>query len=72
MDAVKKVLKEAGFFGDNEFKGLEDEVSAALNMKVKITYKGEDKGGTMTVNYKNLDEFDALMKRLGLEVDFSG
>jgi len=67
--AANAVLKEAGFFGDNEFKGLEDEVSAALNMKVKITYKGEDKGGTMTVNYKSLDEFDALMRRMGLEID---
>ncbi|MEO8530787.1 MAG: ParB/RepB/Spo0J family partition protein [Deltaproteobacteria bacterium] len=64
-----KVLKEAGFDPDAEFRDLEQEVSAALNMKVKISFKGEDKGGSITVSYKSLDEFDALMRRMGLEVD---
>jgi ParB family chromosome partitioning protein len=47
---------------DADTKVLEDDLSAALGLKVQIDHAG--KGGTLTVSYKSLDDLDGLCQLL--------
>lgn len=47
---------------DADTKVLEDDLSAALGLKVQIAHVG--KGGTMTIAYKSLDDLDGLCQLL--------
>lgn len=50
---------------DADSKALENDLSAALGMKVSLTHKAGSEGGQMTVNYKSLDQLDELCRLLG-------
>lgn len=43
---------------------LEGELSAALGMKVAIDHKPNTEGGKVSINYKNLDQLDDLLRAL--------
>jgi ParB family chromosome partitioning protein len=55
---------------DADTKALESSVSNAIGMNVEIDHRGE-KGGTVTIHYKNLEQLDEVMRRLNtfVEVD---
>lgn len=43
---------------------IEGELSAALGMKVAIDHKPDTEGGKVSINYKNLDQLDDLLRAL--------
>lgn len=43
---------------------IENELSAALRMKVTIDHKEGEEGGKMTISYKSLDQLDDLLRAL--------
>ena len=45
---------------------LERSVSDLLGLKVNIEFRGENVGGRVIVHYRNLDQLDEIIKRLGL------
>jgi ParB family chromosome partitioning protein len=48
---------------DADTKALEQSVTSALGLKVEIAHEGE-KGGTVRILYKNLDQLDDICRRL--------
>ena len=51
---------------DADTKALEQDVAAALGMKVTIAHPPGADGGVMTINYQNLDQLDELCRRLSV------
>jgi ParB family chromosome partitioning protein len=49
--------------GDADVRALERDLAATLGLEVKLTVKG--KGGELTLRYKDLDQLDALLAKLG-------
>jgi len=49
---------------DADTAQIEGELSAALGMKVTIDHAAETEGGRLTVNYRNLDQLDDLLRAL--------
>jgi len=66
--APKKASKPAA--KDTDTKSIEQSVSNALGMTVKIEHKG-DRGGEVRIAYKSLEQLDEIMQRLStfVEVD---
>jgi ParB family chromosome partitioning protein len=50
---------------DADTKALEGDLSASMGMKVEISHKPGQEAGSVTINYKNLEELDALCQILG-------
>lgn len=50
---------------DADTIALEQELSAALNMKVEIAHKNGRESGSMTIRYPDLDALDDLCRKLG-------
>lgn len=55
---------------DADTKALETSISNSLGMNVKIEHQGE-RGGTVKIRYRNLEQLDEIMRRLNtfVEVD---
>ena len=55
---------------DADTKALETSISNSLGMNVKIEHQGE-RGGTVKIHYRNLEQLDEIMRRLNtfVEVD---
>lgn len=51
---------------DADTKALENDLSAGLRMKVLLNHKPGDENGQMTIQYKTLDDLDALCRKLSL------
>lgn len=51
---------------DADTKALEQDVAAALGMKVGIDHPAGAEGGVMTIRYKDLDQLDELCRRLSV------
>lgn len=49
---------------DADSKALENDLSAALGMKVSLAHKAGSEGGQLTVTYKSLDQLDELCRLL--------
>jgi ParB family chromosome partitioning protein len=62
MDAQQKKIRAAEKNADT--RALEKRVSDALGLKVTIDHKASG-GGTLHVKYKDLDQLDAVLKKLG-------
>jgi len=45
---------------DADTRAIESDISANLNMGVRIDYRGIDEGGTMTISFRTLEELDML------------
>lgn len=54
---------------DADTKQIERDLSAALGMKVSIDHKSNGEAGTLTVNYKNLEQLDEVCRRLSATID---
>ena len=50
---------------DSDTKALEQDISAALGMKVALAHKPGTEAGQMTIKYKSLDQLDELCRLLG-------
>jgi ParB family chromosome partitioning protein len=61
----KKKPRSEGGGKDADTRALEGEISAALGMKVTIEHQGGDKGGTLSISFKSLEELDDLCAKLG-------
>ena len=48
---------------DADTKALEKAVAEAIGLKVEIVHKG-DKGGSMLISYKTLDQLEDICRRL--------
>jgi len=60
----KSPVKSKKFEKDADTRALENDLSAALGMKVLIDYDGGGKG-RITVEYRSMEQLDALCKALG-------
>ena len=49
---------------DSDTRALEGDISAALGLKVRIGFKGENKGGDVKISYKTLEQLDEICRRL--------
>lgn len=49
---------------DADTKALERDLGQALGLKVSISFKGEDKGGSVEIAYKTLEQLDGLIAKL--------
>ena len=49
---------------DADTAQIEAELSAALGMKVSIDHSAGSEGGRLSVNYRNLDQLDDLLRAL--------
>ncbi len=50
---------------DADTKALQDDLSAALSMKVDLNHKPGAESGQITIHYRSLDELDHLCSKLG-------
>lgn len=63
---VRELRREAkGHTGtkDADTRALEKRLSDALGLEVSVDHRGE--GGTLRIRYRDLDQLDAVLKRLG-------
>jgi len=60
---AKKSTAGGSYRDDPNTKAVEDSISNALGLKVKIVHKG-DKGGDIRISYKTLDQLEDLIRRL--------
>jgi ParB family chromosome partitioning protein len=62
--------KPAKHHKDADTKALEASVSSSLGLDVKIEHEG-DRGGTVKISYKTLEQLDEIIRRLNafVEVD---
>ena len=51
---------------DTDTRALENDLAAALGMKVVIAHPPGAEGGVLTVKYKDLDQLDELCRRLSV------
>ena len=49
---------------DADTRALEQDLSAALGMKVQINHTANGESGTLTVSYKNFEQLDELCRKL--------
>ena len=52
---------------DADTRALENDLGAALAMKVSIAHKPGSEGGALTLHYKSLEQLDDLLRRLASE-----
>ena len=48
---------------DADTRALERRLSDALGLEVKVDHRGD--GGTLHIKYKDLDQLDAVLRKLG-------
>ena len=64
FDAMqKKIRAGAASAKDADTRALERRLSDALGLEVKVDHRGE--GGTLHIKYKDLDQLDAVLRKLG-------
>jgi len=56
--------KAVKFEKDADTRALEGDLTAQLKMKVSIEQKPDSEGGKISIQYKNLDQLDALLQLL--------
>jgi ParB family chromosome partitioning protein len=64
MDKIQqKIRKNAASMKDADTRALERRMSDVLGLEVSVDHKGE--GGTLHIKYKDLDQLDAVLRKLG-------
>ncbi|MGC1093621.1 MAG: chromosome partitioning protein ParB, partial [Pseudolabrys sp.] len=48
---------------DADTRSLEKRLSDALGLEVSVDHRGE--GGTLRIKYRDLDQLDAVLRKLG-------
>ena len=61
-DAVHEA-KGSGATKDADTRALERRLSDALGLDVSVDHRGE--GGTLRIKYRNLEQLDAVLRKLG-------
>jgi ParB family chromosome partitioning protein len=61
-DIARKIRRQDEKTKDADTRALERRLSDALGLAVSIDQKGE--GGTLTIKYKDLDQLDAVLRKL--------
>jgi len=61
-DAVREA-KGSGATKDPDTRALEKRLSDALGLDVSVDHRGE--GGTLRIKYRNLEQLDAVLRKLG-------
>ena len=59
----KKVERNAAIVKDADTRALERRLSDALGLEVTVDHRGE--GGTLHIKYRDLDQLDAVLRKLG-------
>ena len=63
---VEKILKKSKKFNDtsklHEYLDIENELSSKIGLKTKINYDKKKKNGSLTIQFKNLDQLDFIIK----------
>ncbi len=54
--------RHSGVAKDADTRALERRVSDALGLEVSVDHRGE--GGTLRIKYRNLDQLDAILRKL--------
>jgi ParB family chromosome partitioning protein len=62
-DAPATAAKRAKPAKDADTRALEKRVSDALGLEVTVDHRGE--GGTLHVKYRDLDQLDVVLRKLG-------
>jgi ParB family chromosome partitioning protein len=60
---VRREAKGASGAKDADTRALEKRLSDALGLEVVVDHRGE--GGTLRIKYRNLEQLDAVLKKLG-------
>lgn len=60
---VRREAKGASGAKDADTRALEKRLSDALGLEVSVDHRGE--GGTLRIKYRNLEQLDAVLKKLG-------
>jgi ParB family chromosome partitioning protein len=63
MDAILKKSRGNAPAKDADTRALEKRLSDALGLEVTVDHRGE--GGTLHIKYKDLDQLDAVLSKLG-------
>jgi ParB family chromosome partitioning protein len=64
MDKIQqKIRKNEASMKDADTRALERRMSDVLGLEVSVDHKGE--GGTLHIKYKDLDQLDAVLRKLG-------
>jgi ParB family chromosome partitioning protein len=64
MDKIQaKIRKNEATMKDPDTRALERRMSDALGLEVSVDHKGD--GGTLHIKYKDLDQLDAVLRKLG-------
>ena len=61
-DAARET-KGSGAAKDPDTRALEKRLSDALGLDVSVDHRGE--GGTLRIKYRNLEQLDAVLRKLG-------
>lgn len=62
-EARGAVRETKGFEKDPDTRALEKRLSDALGLEVGVDHRGE--GGTLRIKYRNLEQLDAVLRKLG-------
>jgi ParB family chromosome partitioning protein len=62
-DTRREAKGHAGGVKDADTRALEKRLSDALGLEVGVDHRGE--GGTLRIKYRNLEQLDAVIKKLG-------
>ncbi len=62
-DVAREAREQASVTKDADTRALEKRLSDALGLEVKIDHRGE--GGTLRIKYRDLDQLDAVLRKLG-------
>jgi ParB family chromosome partitioning protein len=60
---VARETKRPGVAKDPDTRALEKRLSDALGLEVSVDHRGE--GGTLRIQYRNLEQLDAVLRKLG-------
>ncbi|HUL86900.1 MAG TPA: ParB/RepB/Spo0J family partition protein [Pseudolabrys sp.] len=62
-DRAGEAARKAGITKDADTRLLEKRLSDALGLEVSVDHRGE--GGTLRIKYRDLDQLDAVLRKLG-------
>ena len=62
-DVAREARRQASVTKDADTRALEKRLSDALGLEVSVDHRGE--GGTLRIKYRNLEQLDAVLRKLG-------
>ncbi len=62
-DVQREAKGQAGGIKDADTRALEKRLTDALGLEVNVDHRGE--GGTLRIKYRNLEQLDAVLRKLG-------